>query len=750
MLNKTLFLEIDKPNYVPLYTVQYDYNSRFYEITILNNSQPLDLTGIRVIVGGKKPDGKEVFNSCKVLDAKKGLIQLELTEQMNAVNGASEYALELFSADGMLSSQPFKLIVTRSTISKSVESSKELGALKDALNEVQDIDNRFAQTNAQLSEKASEIALNVERERINNLTKLSEGSTTGDAELIDARVSSSGLTYQNVGTNIRSISGNGNIDFTHSPLRYGELYLTPLKSLSPLEMGHLGATGEPVTSTTRVRSKDFYVVSQDSTLIIVNKNPSFKILMITYDENENWVKTGGWQKTELITFNLSTSNKYKFLIGKVDNSELTVTEAEVVFFISPNKKEFISAITNQLLDDSLKYDKRTRLGESAHIILADGQFPGKLPNIDTTNKTLTFYNDTILVYGNRYSVLTGNVVIKYDLIGSSAKKIYFNTNSKDFELINYNQSPSSEDCVLVCALRVSNTTTNNNAYMSITCPYTVNGVQPYDLSNYALKTDIPSIPDITPISSNVTKSSINCIAHQGFNLSAPNATIPAFQLAAEHGFTHCEGDIKMTSDNIPVICHDETIDRYSNGTGRIDEMTYQELLQYDFGSWKDPKYTGTKICTFEEMVKTCKKFGTGIYIDHIHYAFKVQGGLQTLFDIIDKYGMKDKATWLMGGTAQSIIDQLSAWNPNVRICFTFNELTDDLINEVLAIKNERNQISFNINYQNITVEQIQQIRKLDKKIGIELWTINDATLYEEKSYFVDGITSDNLTMMDVL
>lgn len=155
MLNKTLFLEIDKPNYVPIYTVQYDYNSRFYEITILNNSQPLDLTGIRVIVAGKKPDGKEVFNSCKVLDAKKGLIQLELTEQMNAVNGASEYALELFSADGMLSSQPFKLIVTRSTISKSVESSKELGALKDALNEVQDIDNRFAQTNAQLSQKAN-------------------------------------------------------------------------------------------------------------------------------------------------------------------------------------------------------------------------------------------------------------------------------------------------------------------------------------------------------------------------------------------------------------------------------------------------------------------------------------------------------------------------------------------------------------------------------------------------------------------
>lgn len=159
MLNKTLFLEIDKPNYTPIYSVQYDYNSRFYNITILNQSQPLDLTGLRVVVAGKKPDGEDVFNSCKILDAKKGQVQLELTEQMNAVNGASEYALELFSADGMLSSQPFKLIVTRSTIPKSVESSKELGALKDALNEVQDIDNRFAQTNAQLSETSNRIGL---------------------------------------------------------------------------------------------------------------------------------------------------------------------------------------------------------------------------------------------------------------------------------------------------------------------------------------------------------------------------------------------------------------------------------------------------------------------------------------------------------------------------------------------------------------------------------------------------------------
>lgn len=143
MLEKELYIEIDRPNYTPIYSVQYDYNSRFYNITILNQSKPLDLTGLRVVVAGKKPDGEDIFNTCKILDAKKGQIQLELTEQMNAVAGVSEYALELFSSNGMLSSQPFQLKVTKSAISKDVTSSSELSELKNALNEVQRFEGKI-------------------------------------------------------------------------------------------------------------------------------------------------------------------------------------------------------------------------------------------------------------------------------------------------------------------------------------------------------------------------------------------------------------------------------------------------------------------------------------------------------------------------------------------------------------------------------------------------------------------------------
>ena len=68
--------------------------------------------------------------------------------------------------------------------------------LNDRLDNVDEIQ---VQTNAQLSTKASEKALAVERARIDSLTRLGEGSTTGDAELIDARTGANGVVYENLG-----------------------------------------------------------------------------------------------------------------------------------------------------------------------------------------------------------------------------------------------------------------------------------------------------------------------------------------------------------------------------------------------------------------------------------------------------------------------------------------------------------------------------------------------------------------------
>lgn len=149
MKNNVILMEIDKPLYETIQSVQYDRNSRFVHVKLLNNSLPFDLTNKRVILSGSKPDGEEIFNTCKI---EEDLVIIEITEEMNAVPGISKYSLEVYGGDmSLLQTKNFKIRVTPSNRSKAIESRSEVKALNDLISEVQNIDNRFAKTNAQLS-----------------------------------------------------------------------------------------------------------------------------------------------------------------------------------------------------------------------------------------------------------------------------------------------------------------------------------------------------------------------------------------------------------------------------------------------------------------------------------------------------------------------------------------------------------------------------------------------------------------------
>ena len=71
---------------------------------------------------------------------------------------------------------------------------------------------------------------------------------------------------------------------------------------------------------------------------------------------------------------------------------------------------------------------------------------------------------------------------------------------------------------------------------------------------------------------NKTMISVN---HRGYSTVAPENTLPAYKLSKKMGFDYVETDVCFTSDNIPVLLHDGTIDRTSNGSGDIDNMTFE-------------------------------------------------------------------------------------------------------------------------------------------------------------------------------
>ncbi len=90
------------------------------------------------------------------------------------------------------------------------------------------------------------------------------------------------------------------------------------------------------------------------------------------------------------------------------------------------------------------------------------------------------------------------------------------------------------------------------------------------------------------------------IAHRGACKAAPENTLPAFTLAAELGADGIELDVQLTKDGIPVVLHDDTIERTSNGSGPVNTFTLEELRQFDFSAGV-PGFENTKIPTLEEV-----------------------------------------------------------------------------------------------------------------------------------------------------
>lgn len=91
-------------------------------------------------------------------------------------------------------------------------------------------------------------------------------------------------------------------------------------------------------------------------------------------------------------------------------------------------------------------------------------------------------------------------------------------------------------------------------------------------------------------------------AHRGASQLAPENTMPAFQLAYKIGADGIETDVQLTKDQIPVLIHDETLHRTTNGTGLLQDYTYDDLKHLDAGSWFSSKYEGASILTLEEFL----------------------------------------------------------------------------------------------------------------------------------------------------
>ena len=131
-------------------------------------------------------------------------------------------------------------------------------------------------------------------------------------------------------------------------------------------------------------------------------------------------------------------------------------------------------------------------------------------------------------------------------------------------------------------------------------------------------------------------------AHRGASGYAPENTLEAFALAVRQGADGIELDVQLSSDGIPVVIHDETIDRVTEKTGYVKDYTLQELKELIVLKDKFPEYGQSKIPTLKEVLETVKPSGIQVNIELKTGIYWYPDIEKKVAEIVEETGMKEK------------------------------------------------------------------------------------------------------------
>ena len=105
------------------------------------------------------------------------------------------------------------------------------------------------------------------------------------------------------------------------------------------------------------------------------------------------------------------------------------------------------------------------------------------------------------------------------------------------------------------------------------------------------------------------------IAHRGAGKLAPENTLAAFRLGAEHGWRMFETDAKLSADGVVFLMHDATLERTTSGCGVGGEKPWAELAQLDAGGWLARRWAGEPLPTLENVARWCIANGYHLNIE---------------------------------------------------------------------------------------------------------------------------------------
>jgi glycerophosphoryl diester phosphodiesterase len=227
-------------------------------------------------------------------------------------------------------------------------------------------------------------------------------------------------------------------------------------------------------------------------------------------------------------------------------------------------------------------------------------------------------------------------------------------------------------------------------------------------------------------------------AHRGASAHAPENTLAAFELALAQNADAIELDVKLSADGRAVVIHDSTVDRTTGSSGRVKDLSFQELQSLDAGSFFSEKYRGEKIPSLEEVFETVGK-RTFINVELTNYTTPRDSLVETVCVLVKKFGLQNRVIFssfyaLNLSKARAFLPEvprgllafggfLGAWARS----FGFNFGKYEALHPYL---------------EDVTSQQVRRVHRLNRRIHV--WTVNAADdMRRLFDWGVDAIFTDD-------
>lgn len=229
----------------------------------------------------------------------------------------------------------------------------------------------------------------------------------------------------------------------------------------------------------------------------------------------------------------------------------------------------------------------------------------------------------------------------------------------------------------------------------------------------------------------------NIIGHRGCAGYAPENTLEGIHTAADMGVEWVELDVKLTKDQVPVIFHDDELERTTSASGPIALMTYDDLKELDAGSWFGESFLGVKIPTLEEAIDVLLERDLGLNLEikpcpsrEKETAEVALDMLSTIWDDHDKLLISSFSHVSM----EVAMDMATDWHRGFLLP---EEWPDNWAEMVEYLKPS----AINLNGNTATREQVENA--IDLELPVLAYTLNDPDRARFlQAWGVDGFFSD--------